>query len=265
LLRPSVRISSRRHPIVQRCRRLARSHGGQDVLLDGEHLVAEALRAGVRIQALLTTRATGTLARQAAAAGADVYEATHGVLEAASPVAAPTDVVAIARWTPRPLADLLAAAPTLLIGLHDVQDPGNVGAVIRSADGLGASGVICIDRTADPAGWRALRGAMGSTFRLPVARARLADALREAARLGVRVAATVAGQGQPAADVSLAPPLLLLLGNEGAGLPESVASRTTLRVTIPMRPGVNSLNVAVTAGVLLYEAARQRGPTRSGP
>jgi RNA methyltransferase, TrmH family len=244
---------------VQRCRRLARARGGRDVLLDGEHLTAEALRAGVRIQALLTTRPTSPLARQAGAAGADVYDATPAVLEAASPVAAPTAVVAIAEWTPRLLDDVLSIRPALLIGLHDVQDPGNVGAAIRSADGLGASGVLCIDRTADPGGWRALRGAMGSTFRLPVARARLAEVLRQAGRHSIRVAATSVAGGAPAAGVSLSPPLLLLLGNEGAGLPAAAVEHASMHVTIPMRPGISSLNVAVTAALLLYEAARQRG------
>lgn len=243
---------------MQQCRRLARSHAGPDILLDGEHLVIEALRARIPVQALLTTRVRSPLARRAAAAGAELYDTTPGVLDAASPVAAPTDMVAIARWAPQPLAGVLAASPALVIGLHDVQDPGNVGAAIRAADGLGASGVLCIDRTADPGGWRALRGAMGSTFRLPVARARLADVLREAGRRGLRIAATSASGGEPASTVSLAPPLLLLLGNEGAGLPRSAVEHAALRVTIPMRPGIDSLNVAVTAAVLLYEAARQR-------
>ena len=259
------RITSRQHPVVQRFRRLAaRRRDDRGLLLDGEHLVGEALDAGVAIDLLLSDGRTPDLADRARASGATVYLASAPVLEAASPVRSPTGTVAIASWVPAGVRDLFTRTPALVIGLLDVQDPGNAGSVVRSADALGATGVAMLDRTADPAGWRALRGAMGSTFRLPIARASSSDVFAEARRAKVRVAATVADNGQPVETCDLASPIVVLLGNEGAGLPPDIVAQAGSRITIPMRPGVDSLNVAVTAALILYEARRQRRvePTR---
>jgi TrmH family RNA methyltransferase len=267
----SNRITSRQHPVVQRLRKLAaRRRDDRGLLLDGEHLLAEAIAAGVPIELVLTDGRVPDLARRARENGGAVYLASPSVLEAASPVRSPTGTVAIATWEPAALRDLFPGGtppatgltprhpPALAIGLVDVQDPGNTGSVIRSADALGATGVATLGRTADPGGWRALRGAMGSTFHLPIARGSSAQAIQEARNAGVVVAATVAADGQPVDTVDLRPPLLVLLGNEGAGLPGSVIAEADVRLTIPMRPGVDSLNVAVSAALILYEARRQR-------
>jgi TrmH family RNA methyltransferase len=265
------RITSRKHPVVQRLRKLAaRRRDDPGLLLDGEHLLFEALAAGVAIDLVLTDGRTPDLAQRARAGGAAVYLATPSVLEAASPVRSPTGTVAIARWEPAALRDLFTSgtpqatsptpqhSPALVIGLVDVQDPGNTGSVIRGADALGATGVAILDRGADPAGWRALRGAMGSTFRLPIARGSTAQALQEARSGSVAVAATVAADGIPVETADLRRPMLVLLGNEGAGLAEDVIAQADVRLMIPMRPGLDSLNVAVSAALILYEARRQR-------
>ena len=258
----NTRITSRQHPVVQRLRKLAARRGDdRGLLLDGEHLVAEALAAGVRIELLLTDGRAPDLAERTRASGGVVYLASSSVLEAASPVRAPTGTVAIALWQPAALRDLFAPSPALAIGLVDVQDPGNTGSAIRSADALGATGVASLDRTADPSGWRALRGAMGSTFHLPIARGSTAEALREARHAGVTVAAAVASGGRPVEIADLRAPLLVLLGNEGAGLDEKLVGQADVRLMIPMRPGVDSMNVAVSAALILYEARRQRRPT----
>jgi TrmH family RNA methyltransferase len=140
-----------------------------------------------------------------------------------------------------------------------VQDPGNVGSVIRSAHALGATGVLALGATADPAGWKALRGAMGSTFHLAVGRASLAGGLDAARAHGVSVAATVAHGGVEIdrADLNLAPPLLLLAGNEGAGLPSDAIAHTDRQLRIPLRTGVDSLNVAVTTALVVWEIRRR--------
>jgi len=254
-------ITSRRHPLVQHCRRVANGTGDAGVvLLDGEHLVEDALDAHVAVRVLLTTNADSKLARAAESAGADVHAVTESVLDAASPVHAPAGVLALAEWIPTTLERIFQASPALIVGLVDVQDPGNVGAAIRCADALGATGVVCGDATADPGGWRALRGAMGSTFRVPVARAGV-DRMFDAARAQhVQVAATAAEDGTSLFETSLVLPTLVLLGNEGAGLPAALSKRADQHIRIPMRDGVNSLNVGVAAALILYEAARQRGP-----
>lgn len=235
------------------------------VLLDGEHLVGEALDASVPLDAVLSDGTPHPLLARAAAAGAVVYEGTPDVLKAASPVKTPTGLVAIARWEPHPLEDVFRASPAFVVGLVDVQDPGNVGSLIRSADGLGAGGVIAIDGSADPGGWRALRGAMGSTFRVPVARGSLDRVLADARRRGVCITATVADGGVAVDALDLAQPTLVLLGNEGAGLPARLIADADQRLTVPMRDRVNSLNVAVTAALILWEARRQRRHAPSRP
>lgn len=253
------RITSRQHLAVQRFRRLiARRHDDDGILLDGEHLVTEALDAGVKIDLVLTDGVAPELARRAHAAGAAVFAASASVLEAASPVRAPSGMVAVAQWQPAPMPDLFTRTPAFVIGLVEVQDPGNAGSVVRSADALGGTGVAMLSGGADPAGWRALRGAMGSTFHLPVARGKTRELVHEARRAGVRIAATVAAGGQSIESADLRSPLVLLLGNEGAGLEPDALEHADLRLTVPMRPGVDSLNVAVTAALILYEARRQR-------
>ncbi|MFI5178713.1 MAG: TrmH family RNA methyltransferase [Vicinamibacterales bacterium] len=255
----AARISSRQHSIVQLCRRVAAGRGDAGmILLDGEHLVDEAVRARIVITALLTRSPDSPVVVRAALAGASVYVATPSVLEAASPVRTPGEMVALATWAPAPVSPALVGGAGVALGLVDVQDPGNVGSVIRSANALGASAVVAAGSTADPAGWRALRGAMGSTFHLPVARGDV-DALFVAARTAhARVIASTLHDGEPLDRARLTGPALILLGNEGAGLPPAVVQRADARLHVPMRPGVNSLNVAVTAALILYEAARQQ-------
>jgi TrmH family RNA methyltransferase len=252
-------ITSRRHPLVLACRQIAAGRGEPgEILLDGEHLVDEALAAQIRVRAVLV-RGAEELARRAEAAGADVHAVTSDVIAAASPVRTPSGVVAIALWQPQPLIDAFRASTGLAIALVDVQDPGNVGSVIRSADALGASAVVAAGATADPGGWRALRAAMGSTFRVPVCRADV-DALFDAARARrARIVATTVADGEPLDSLRLDGPAVVLLGNEGAGLPEAVVRRADARVRVPMRAGVNSLNVAVTAALILYASQRPRG------
>jgi TrmH family RNA methyltransferase len=253
------RITSRQHDIVKRFRTAARRASADAVLLDGEHLLAEALDARVPIDVVLTDQAHAKIVARARASGATVYDASPGVIEAASPVRTPSGIVALARWQQSSVADVLRSADPLVIGLCGVQDPGNVGSAIRAADAFGATGVFALDETAHPAGWKALRGAMGSTFHLPVGSGTLAEAVAASRSGGLQVVATVTGAGgQPADAADFTLPTLLLLGSEGSGLPREIVERADRRVTIPMRPRVNSLNVAATAAVLLYEARRQR-------
>jgi TrmH family RNA methyltransferase len=263
------RISRRQDPVVTRFRDVVKGAGPSGVVvLDGFHLLLDALRANVPIDLILASDAIlqdrsddGREAwALAEAAGVEIHEGTSGVIDAASPVRTPSGVVALAQWSPSPIAAVWLPAPALAIGLVDVQDPGNAGAVIRSADGLGATGVIMVGSTADPASAKSLRGAMGSTFRVPVARASLGETIRAARAAGARIAATMApASGTTDIHASdLTGPLLLLLGNEGAGLPAHALDAADVLVNIAMRPGINSFNVAVTSALLLYEARLQR-------
>ena len=140
-----------------------------------------------------------------------------------------------------------------------VQDPGNLGAIIRSAEAAGATGLVAVGPCADPYGWKAIRGSMGSALRLPVVSERLVpDALAAVDRYRCRLLGATPAGGVPYSEVDMTGPLAIAIGSEGLGLPPEVLLALDARVTIPMRPPVESLNTAITAALLLYEAARQR-------
>jgi RNA methyltransferase, TrmH family len=262
------RISSRQNPLVARFRELARARQSEgdvsDVLLDGEHLVEEALDAGVALEIVafaervVDSRADNLVTRLERA-GAQLVRVPEHVLTAMSPARQPSGIVAIARLQPASLDDVLKVQPPLALMLAGIQDAGNVGAIIRAADACGATGIIATDGTADPFGWKALRGAMGSTFRVPIAvKQPVAESLARMKRLGIRLLATAPRDGKMLDACDLSGPIAIALGAEGPGLSDEIAAAADERVTIPMRPPVESLNVAITAALILYEASRQR-------
>ncbi len=263
-------ISSRQNPFVQRCRALARHRdaAGGAILLDGFHLLADALDAGVPIEAAAATAAAWTsadgasLAERLGARGVPLYEATDAAVQAASPVRSPTGVVAVGRCRLAGLDAALSPSPALVVCAVQVQDPGNVGAIVRAAEAAGATSVVMAGGSADPLGWKALRGSMGSAFRLPIAAVPDAgEACAKARARAIRVIATSPAEGPSLYDVDLAGPVMLLVGGEGAGLPGALRALADEALRVPMRGPVESLNVAVATGIILFEAQRQR---RSG-
>jgi TrmH family RNA methyltransferase len=259
-------VASRHHPLVATCRAIARGKdAGARLLLDGPHLVTEALASGVTIETAvlddaLAASEEGTRILDAlASSGVETLTASRTVIEAMSPVSTPSGLVAIAVPPVVGLGRALAGHEPLVVVGVDVQDPGNVGAIVRAAEAGGATGAVFCGACADPLGWKALRGSMGSALRLPLARvASVAEAVATARAQGVRVVATVARGGEPFHEHDYTRPTAFLLGGEGPGLgPEAVAAADAV-VAIPMTPDVESLNVAVAAALLVYEARRQR-------
>jgi TrmH family RNA methyltransferase len=250
----AVRISSRQHPFIKRCREAADRRLDGTVLLDGEHLLAEALAADIPLQGVLTDERPRSVLSSVDARRVQRYIGGGTVLEAASPVRTPSGVVALASWAPARMADVLAARDALVVGMIDVQDPGNVGGIIRSAHALGATGVLALDSTADPSGWKVLRGAMGSTFKMRVGTGSTTELLSRAGASRIRLMAAVAHGGSPLDQARFTRPLVLLLGNEGHGLPPDVLRQATQQVHVPLIPGAESLNVGATAAILLWEA-----------
>jgi TrmH family RNA methyltransferase len=261
---PAARLTGRQHALVGRFRRAARQReAGDAALVDGATLLEEAWRAGWPIDAAaFSVRAL----REAGAARLFEMLSPHAtcvvvaerVLQAMSPARTPSGVVALARAVTRTLDEVLSGARALVPVAVDVQDPGNLGAIVRAAEAAGATGVIAAGASADPYGWKALRGAMGSAFRLPVTRVPDAgEAVRACRARGLRVVAA-ALDGTPPDAVALDEPCAILLGTEGTGLPPHLMAAADGRLTIPMHPPVESLNVAVAAGIILYEARRQR-------
>ena len=255
------RISSRQNPIVKHFREVARGEVTDAMLLDGEHLIQEALASGISLQIVATVDrlSHSEAADRAQHAGVQMIAVTDAVLSAISPVRTPSGIVAIASRPVSRLEDVFARTPPLVVMLHDVQDPGNVGAIVRAAEACGATGLVCSEGTADPFGWKALRGAMGSTLRLPTAaRQFLPDAIGRARASGLRVFALTAHAGTLLPQCDLRTPAAIVLGGEGAGLPPHILEAADTRLTIPMQSPVESLNVAVAAALVMYEAGRQR-------
>lgn len=263
------RITSRQNPTIRRLRALAAGDPAMrgTILLDGAHMVSAALAAGRTLELALVAIDDGAIAsgegaalvRALAAAGTRLIEAPRTVMDAASPVRSTSSIVAVAPapvWT---IADLVRPAPALVLVAVDVQDPGNVGAIVRAADAAGATGVLVAGTSADPLGWKALRGSMGSALRLPVVRSADAVAACDALRAhGLDLLATSPRADLTLYECDLAGPTAILLGGEGRGLRDDVLAAASGRIAIPMREGVESLNVAVAAALVAYEARRQR-------
>ena len=274
------RITSRQNAIVKRFRELARAPGtatSTEILLDGVHLLQEALATGVSVEVAAFSERhlahaqspLAQLARDLDKRGGRTIGVTDQVLAAMSPVEHPSGVVAIAHAQASRLDAAFAVGTDLTSGsasltplvlvLAGIQDPGNVGAIVRTAAACGATGVVAIEGSANPFGWKALRGAMGGTFHLPVAaRSTLADVIRVGGSTEVRLIAAVPRGGTPLPQVDLRVPTAIVLGAEGAGVTEPVIDTAAEFVSVPMRPVVESLNVAVAAALILYEAFRQR-------
>ncbi|MEO5742536.1 MAG: RNA methyltransferase [Vicinamibacterales bacterium] len=256
------------HSSVKRYRELARNSPKngleRELLLDGLHLLFEAHKSRVTIESAafeqdaLEDPATRALAEQLVADGTDVLIVSRKTLESMSPVRTPTGAVGIARRTLPSLTDALAFRSALVVVANDVQDPGNVGGIMRTAEAAGATAFVATASTADPLGWKALRGSMGSALRLPIARGEITDVLRALRTAGIETTALVPRGGQPLFESDFRTPSALVLGSEGAGLPDELLRQADRRITIPMQLPVESLNVGIAAALVLYEAFRQR-------
>jgi RNA methyltransferase, TrmH family len=239
-------ITSAANPRLKLVRRLA-SRRQRDRLglfvCEGEDLVEAALAAGVRPVEMLVDGERPPLLD---AEGAEPVDPR--LLAEVSALAHPPRVLAIFRRADLPQLDL-AAAPPVGFALWHVVDPGNVGTVLRTSDGLGPAFVALSAGCADPTGPKALRASAGAVFRVPLGRFDDAPAPR---------IALVPQGGTPLRELELGPRATFVLGAEREGLPDDVATGCDHRATVPLAPGAESLNVAVTAAIALYEWSRRR-------
>ena len=258
-------ITSRQNPLVARFRTAARGDIGGVMLLDGAHLVADAIAANVVFQLAAVTPASSeepdirALLASLQRDGVEVVTVSASVMNAVSPVKTPSGIVALAERPVAGVEQLYAGPVALVVAAVDVQDPGNLGAIVRVAEAAGATGFVSAGGSANPFGWKALRGSMGSALRLPIGIEDTAgDAVAAARQQGCRIVAAVPRDGRSVFDVDLTGPIALLIGGEGQGLAQPLADAADERVTIPMQAPVESLNAAVTAALIVYEARRQR-------
>jgi RNA methyltransferase, TrmH family len=234
-------------------------------LAEGVRLVEEAIAAGVTLQGVVlspalesTTRGKalkGTLAER----GVRLEELTDPEIEAIADTEHPQGVIAVIeprRWS---LGDVRMSPGSAILVLDGVQDPGNVGTMLRTALALGSAGLVALKGTADLTNSKVIRGAMGASFRLPAVVASpdefVAWARLQRAQIWVADAA-----GEPADRLverrGERAPVALVVGNEGAGVGPTIDAAADRRIAIPLARGVESLNVAVAAGILLYEVTR---------
>lgn len=238
-------------------------------MVEGAKLVDEALRHGATIDSVYLDSAGATgpdrsLAAACAAAGARIIEVQPGVLARACDTPAPQPVAAIVAAVDVPMV-ALAPPLDLLVICDEVRDPGNVGAIMRTAGAAGAGAVVCSAGSVDVYNPKTVRASAGALFHLPV----VIDvdtevALDEAGRRGLRRWATAARGGDDYARADLSGPTALVVGNEAHGLRSSLTGRVDGTLSIPIAGAAESLNVAAAAAILCFEARRQRRLGRPG-
>ena len=265
-------ISSRQNPAVRLFREAAGEpdRRGAQLLLDGAHLVRDAHTAGLsfEIAAVAASRMADpseerSLAETLQRDGVQVVVASDPVFASMSPVRTPSGIVAIARRTATRASAICARANAFILVIVDVQDPGNLGSLLRVAEAGGVTGALVCSSggtaAANPFSWKALRGSMGSALRLPIdASLEASEALDAITAAGGRTIAAVPRDGRDPDGVTWTGRVGLVLGGEGHGVPSELVDRCDQHTTIPMAEGVESLNVAASGAILIYAARRQR-------
>jgi len=261
-------ISSRQNQRLKDIRRLRRSKG-EHALLEGTHLVAEAVAGGLTLESVLAT--PGYLASPEGAALAcalplSPLEVAPELLDDLTDADSPRGILAVARL-PRCGVDALPIRPGVpYLYLDGLQDPGNLGALARVAEAAGAAGLVLSPGTAHPNHPRALRASAGSLLRLPVAvDAEPADLDAHLAGAHPIWAALVPREGVDLWQASLGGTLVLAVGAEGFGVRNAILERADLRLTISMEAPVESLNATVAAALVLFEVRRRRAASQPPP
>jgi TrmH family RNA methyltransferase len=278
-------ISSAANPLIKRIRLLAdRRHRRREgaFVVQGIQPVWQAVEAGADIETLIVApdllrppAAVDMVSRQEER-GVRVARVSADLFGRIADRDGPAGLAAIIRARPRSLAGLTVSPGSLFVALHETGNPGNLGTIIRTASAAGAAGLILVGQTTDPYDPVAVKASMGALFDVPVARAATAEEfLAWSAAEGITVAATSARGDSSCWEVGFPLPLAILLGSEGEGLPAGLLDRVGrdgagrggagLHVRIPMAGTAESLNLAVAAGILLYEVRRRTGLAGDGP
>jgi RNA methyltransferase, TrmH family len=262
---PAMLVTSRANPRVKQLRAAFAGHArlsGGLIAIEGEHLLLEAIRAGLVLKTIFVSERCAPPA--GLPRGVELIELTHEIFASAVDTQHPQGIAAL---LVSPTWDIDSAFPAkgpstktpLLLIAAALQDPGNLGTLIRSAEAFGATGVLTTPGTVSPWNQKALRASAGSVFRVPV----LAVTPSEIAALksrGLHLFAAVAGDPhtRSVASANLIQPCALIIGNEGGGLSADLLALAHARITIPTPGPVESLNAAIAGSLLLYEASRQR-------
>ena len=258
-LRP---VSGRHNALVKDLRKAFAGGADSDGLcaIEGLRILEEAIRSGLKFQAVFFSASAETRAERLLpqiGAHVETLLLPDSLFASAVPTTAPQGVAALVHCKTWSVDEVLAksqSAPLLVIA--GVQDPGNLGTMVRSAEAFGAGGAILAEGTVSPWNPKVVRASAGSVFRFPMVKTTLPEALEKLR--GRRMVATSSHKGVAIHQTNLTGPLAIFIGNEGAGLPREVISSVDEIVVIPHSPKVESLNAGVAASIVLYEIARQR-------
>lgn len=237
----------------------ARLSGGF-VAIEGMHLLEEAVRSGIVPGSVFVV--DGREVPDGLPHGVEVVRLTEAVFRSAVETASPQGVAALIAPPVFGIEDAMRGTPLLVVAAG-LQDPGNLGTLVRSAEAFGATGVLATPGTVSAWNQKALRASVGSVFRMPVVGVS-ADDVRGLKARGVRLFAAVGSADaatESAVDADFAGACAVMIGNEGSGLGAEWMELADVRVTVPCPGPVESLNAAVAGSVLLYEASRQRNST----
>ncbi|MGA7522356.1 MAG: RNA methyltransferase [Acidobacteriaceae bacterium] len=265
-------VQSRQNARVRELR-AAFDRAGRDpsevIALEGEHLLAEALRSGLRLRTVFVRRdperheaRLRLLDRLHIPPSIPIVEITPPVFDSAVETESPQGIAALADPPRFSMDDLFGQAAPLLVVTAGLQDPGNFGTLIRSVEAFGADGVFALPGTVSVWNGKVLRASAGSAFRVPVVTEKPAAVFAALTERRIPVYAAVPGSSAaeaiPCSQIDWTRPAAVLIGNEGSGLSRDLLDRADRLVSIPTPGPVESLNAAVAASVLLYEAARRR-------
>jgi RNA methyltransferase, TrmH family len=263
-LRP---VSSRQNAAVKELRRAF--HDGEPladgaIAIESVRAIEEAIRSGLRFRTVFFAESARPRANRLLpqfAASVETLVLPDEVFQSVVATETPQGVAALVRLKPHKIDDLLATPDPLIVAAAGVQDPGNLGTMIRSAEAFGAAGVLVGAGTVSPYNSKVVRAAAGSLFRLPVLAVELPALLANLQERGFRLLATSSHKGTRVDEADLTGGVVVLIGNEGAGVPRELLRQMEAQVAIPHKPQVESLNAGVAASIVLYEAARQRSTT----
>jgi RNA methyltransferase, TrmH family len=259
------RIEGRHNALVKELRRaFSRGELTSDgyCAIEGFRILEEAIRSGLRFRAVFFSESAAPKAEKLLsqlAAQVEILLLPDKLFSSAVPSDAPQGVAALARWKELSREDVLAKSTTgPILVIAGVQDPGNLGTILRSAEAFGAGGVLLGEGTVSPYNPKVVRASAGSVFRLPLARAKLPEVVGWMKDHAFRLVGTASHKGTPLDQAKLSGPLAIFIGSEGAGLSSDLIKEMDEVVAIPQAPQVESLNVGVATSIVLYEVTRQR-------
>jgi TrmH family RNA methyltransferase len=268
------RIEGRHNPLVKQLRQAfsrAELTEGGDCAIEGLRILEEAIRSGLRFTAVFFRESAQDRAeRLLPQIGAQVETLLlpDKLFDGLVPSESPQGVAALVRLKEFSLDDVLEKERLQvgpIIALAGLQDPGNLGTILRSSEAFGSAGVILVEGTVSPFNSKVVRASAGSVFRLPLIHGhgksttgKLEEVSEKLRAQGIRLIATSSHKGTPLDQADLNGKTAIFFGNEGAGLPRDVMAKMDEFISIPHAPQVESLNAGVAASIVLYEAARQR-------